>query len=678
MGCSIPGCGASDHNRRTHDRHVPPQGEALIDQPGTGEPVAPSGADRAREALREALVRGDTVSSPRQSGKTAAMDEARKILDPAAAVSDADLANAAGWATDVVRVELATVLPEGTHVMSDGMTVTYPQPSSVVPDEEDQPTSAVPLTDFGGGVLVAEGETWSSRNQVVSDDADAGQSPVQAATSGPQEPITADDIRAIPHVDHECEPAPENIWFCRHCGADLDHPGAKLFDAIASSVVPDEEDSPTNCRSCGEALDDGQSFLCGACALAESWTPDQDRPVPDPAVLKAVSRIADEMVTPHGPGCTLAEPCDECRRYVADIDQPIADDIPIFDPDCGCGPDEWCSVCQAAADGLSVVYLDTTYPTPPWRTVLGPDEPIRITLPGVYELTAEEYHSIDVTGDWFSNSDGKALLASCPAQFDYDRRNKVRKISDAFDWGHVWHALVLGKGEKYQVFEPKKKDGRTKEGQAQKREVDAARAAGITPIYGDQFRLIEAMAEAVKADPVAYDLMSAPGRQEVCLFWREQIKVTDPHNSLFGQVVTVQRRAMIDHLPDMPAEGETVTLVDGKTADDVKPDDNMRKKIYDYAYHRQADTYAAGVEALFNVVAEVVFLFQSKKPPHLIVPVDLDTPAMRVAAAENRQALEQWAECVATGKWPGYAKGVETSGVPAWIERRYEDEIGEF
>jgi hypothetical protein len=301
--------------------------------------------------------------------------------------------------------------------------------------------------------------------------------------------------------------------------------------------------------------------------------------------------------------------------------------------------------------------------------------PIRITRPGVYDLSAAEYHDVEVTGAWLSNSDAKKLLATCPKQFDYDRRNGVRKISDAFDFGHVWHAVILGKGEAYQVFEPKKLDGRTKDGKAQKLAVDEARAAGITPVYGDQFRLIEAMAEAVKADPVPFDLMNQPGRQEVCLFWRQRIKVTNPHNQLYGQTVVVQRRAMIDHLPDMPPEGETVTLVDGKTADEVKPDDGLRKKIYDYAYHRQADWYAAGVEALFNRDAEVVFLFQSKKPPHLIVPVDLDTPARRIAAAENRQALEIWAECVATGEWPGYVRGIATSGVPAWIERQYEDEM---
>jgi len=380
------------------------------------------------------------------------------------------------------------------------------------------------------------------------------------------------------------------------------------------------------CQECGEPLDEGQTLLCGSCAVQDQH---ECEPAPDQVFY--------------------------CRHCGADL---LSPEVRTF-----------------SDDAARVLELKPRI-TPPWRTALGPDEPIRITKPGVYELTAEEYHSFEVTGDWISNSDVKALLKSCPAQFDYDRRNAVRKTSDAFDFGHVWHAVILGKGEAYRVFEPKKLDGRTADGKAQKREVDAARAAGITPIYGDQFALIEAMAEAVKADPVPYDLLTRPGRSEVCLFWLEYVRITDPANSLYGQVVEVKRRAMIDRLPDMPENpDETVTLVDGKTAEEVKPDDDMRKKVHDYGYHRQADTYESAIRALFGRDAQVTFVFQSKKRPHLITPVDLDTPAMRVAAAQNHEALQVWAECVATGVWPGYTKGVATSGVPAWIERQYEEAI---
>jgi hypothetical protein len=306
----------------------------------------------------------------------------------------------------------------------------------------------------------------------------------------------------------------------------------------------------------------------------------------------------------------------------------------------------------------------------PWRTVLGPDEPMVITEPGVYLLTADEYHNPAITGEWMSNSDGKKLLETCPAQFKWDRDHGVRKTSDAFDFGHVAHTVVLGRGERYQVF-GSKLDGRTKEGKAQKLEVDAARAAGRTPIYGDQWAAITAMAEAIRANPTAHELLTQPGRAEACLFWRDQVKVD-------GVYVTVQRRAMVDLLPDVPELGEPMRVIDYKTADEVAPNDRMRKKIYDYGYHRQGATIHDACRALFERVAEVVFVMQSKTAPHLVVPVDLDTPAQRIGAKQNEEALKLWARAQLTGVWPEYANGVVTSGVPAWIEHQYEDEIGAF
>jgi hypothetical protein len=312
----------------------------------------------------------------------------------------------------------------------------------------------------------------------------------------------------------------------------------------------------------------------------------------------------------------------------------------------------------------------------PWRTPLGPAEQPRITVPGIYQLPAEQYHDPRVTGDWISNSDVKKLMQTCPAQFHYDREHGVRKVSDAFDFGHVAHNVVLGKGEAYRVFEPKKLDGRTKAGIAQKAEVDKARAEGFTPIYGDQFGVITAMAEAIRANPKANELLTQPGRPEQCLFWEELLEVTDPDNALYGQIVTVKRRAMVDYLPDVPDDpGTPIKVVDYKTADEVKPDDKMRNNVYDYGYHTQADTYEAACRNLLGREVEVVFLMQSKKPPHLITPIELDTPAMKIAAYENDQALMVWAECVATGNWPGYTEGVATSGVPEWIERQHDEEI---
>jgi len=294
-------------------------------------------------------------------------------------------------------------------------------------------------------------------------------------------------------------------------------------------------------------------------------------------------------------------------------------------------------------------------------------EPTTITRPGIYDLTSEQYHNPAITGEWMSNSDGRELTKMAPAQFKYNRDHGIRKTSDAFDLGHLAHTRLLGKGEQFHVFDTPKLDGRTAGGKAQAREATDARAEGLIPVYADQWDQVTAMIDAINDDPEAHALLRQPGRRETCLFWREQITVD-------GNPVTVQRRAMIDLIPDMPDNPRApIEIVDYKTAADATPSEDMRKKIFDYGYHRQLSTYRAAIRALFGRHAEVTFVFQDTRPPYLPAIIELDTPAQMIGDHQNGEALEIWARCQTSGVWPGHTR--TTLGVPAWIERQYEEEI---
>jgi len=435
------------------------------------------------------------------------------------------------------------------------------------------------------------------------------------------------------HCDASCgEPdTPQVTYWCRDCNSTT--PG-KHIDGCAF----DPGDPPSRVDAPSVMGDTGVIYVCSVCQTPTESEPCQQHQ-PKAWAEAVAGTVLDPRIQQFGPVPIV-------------VDDALQGNVVLI------------------AD-FSAWSADDDFPneiTPPWRTALGPDEPIRITEPGVYYLTADEYHNPAITGQWMSNSDGRKILKTCPAQFKWDQDHGIRKTSDAFDFGHVAHTVVLGRGEEYKVFEPKKLDGRTKEGKAQKLEVDAARAAGLTPIYGDQWATIRAMADAIHANPVANELLTQPGRPEACLFWRDQVKVD-------GVWVTVQRRAMVDLLPNVTDPGEPMRVVDFKTADEVAPNDNLRKKIYDYGYHRQGATIVDACQALFGRYAEVVFLLQSKTAPHFVVPVDLDTPAQRIGAIENQEALRLWARAQLTGVWPEYTNGVVTSGVPAWIERQYEDEM---
>jgi PDDEXK-like domain of unknown function (DUF3799) len=295
----------------------------------------------------------------------------------------------------------------------------------------------------------------------------------------------------------------------------------------------------------------------------------------------------------------------------------------------------------------------------PWRTWRGPAEPIQVTRPGVYQLDADEYHADPVPGGSLSNSDARRLTApGCPALFRYEKDNGVRQTSDAFDFGHLVHTLILGKGEEIAVRPAEWADYRKPAARVWR---DEQRAAGRTPVTPEEMVKAESMVEALRADEFASQALAQPGRSEQCLFWQ------DPETGCW-------RRAMIDHLPVRPKPGQRMVIVDYKTSDEVCPDDQMMRKVFNYGYHRQGATYLDGVLALgLADDAVIVFIFQQKSPPFLVTPVVLRPEWIRIGRVENRWALREFAECLESGVWPGYApEGPVVLDVPRWLEIRFD------
>lgn len=305
----------------------------------------------------------------------------------------------------------------------------------------------------------------------------------------------------------------------------------------------------------------------------------------------------------------------------------------------------------------------------PWRTWRGPAEPPVITLPGVYQLDAREYHDPAITGDWLSNSDARQLIDDgCPAQFKYDRDHGVRQITDAFSMGHAVHARILGKGETIAVRPLVNPDDpsqvwdswRTNTAKAWRAEQEAAGRSVILP---EQAAVVEAMAAAVHAKPRAHELLSQPGRPEVALFW------VDADTG-------VKRRALVDYLPTVTNPAGVMEPVDIKSADSVAPTADMERRLYNHAWHRQAMTITDGILALgLAKWVEFYFVVQSKTAPHLVTVVKLDAEAEHIGRIENRRALLVYRECLETGVWPDYADEPVSLSVPAWIARQYEDEM---
>jgi hypothetical protein len=284
------------------------------------------------------------------------------------------------------------------------------------------------------------------------------------------------------------------------------------------------------------------------------------------------------------------------------------------------------------------------------------DAPLVITEPGVYDMTSVEYHADPVPGGSLSSTGARKLLDTCPALFDYERRNPPAPTK-AFDTGNAAHDTLLGGGPEIVVCDYP--DWRTKKAQDEAKE---HRARGAVPILPAERQEVDAIVAAIRTHPTAGPLFAeGTGRPEASLFW------TDERTG-------INRRARIDWLPHQTS-GSRLIVPDLKTCRSAKREE-FAKSAMDHGYHQQGPFYLDGIKAL-GLGEDPVFVFVAveKKPPYLVNVIQLDVVAMRIGASLNRDAIDIYAECVRTGEWPGYGNEVELASLPYWYERKFEDQL---
>jgi hypothetical protein len=290
-----------------------------------------------------------------------------------------------------------------------------------------------------------------------------------------------------------------------------------------------------------------------------------------------------------------------------------------------------------------------------------------VTEPGVYQMPDHEYHADPVPGGSLSVTGARKLLPpSCPAKFRYWVDHGDPPKAD-YDFGHAAHEMVLGIGQGMAVIDAA--DWRTK---AAKQQRDEAYADGAAPILRADYEHVVAMADALRAHPVAAALFDPErGEAEQALFW-------------IDDTTGIWRRARLDWLPYYIVHttggvrhGGRLIIPDYKTCNSADPA-AIEKAIYAYGYHQQAAQYIDGVRALFPAYRHpdaedpaFVFVFQEKTPPYLVTIAEPDAMALRIGRNLNRQAIEVYRQCVARGEWPSYSDDVIHVGLPAWAENAY-------
>lgn len=251
-----------------------------------------------------------------------------------------------------------------------------------------------------------------------------------------------------------------------------------------------------------------------------------------------------------------------------------------------------------------------------------------------------------------SSTQARTLLDS-PARYRYDIEH--RRESVAYDVGHAVHAKVLGVGSPIIAYpdEHLTPSGNVSTKAATVEWAAEQRAAGLVPVSAGQIEAADTMAEAALAHPEARRLLELDGHSEVSVF------ATDPETG-------VRVRARIDRLSDEYA-------VDLKTVRGSAGPVEFGREAAKFGYPVQQAWYLDALKLAGAGGREFRFIVVEKSPPHLVAVHMLDDVTMAAAHQMAKRAREIYAECIESGRWPGYGDETLVPYVPAWFSAEFDE-----
>lgn len=281
------------------------------------------------------------------------------------------------------------------------------------------------------------------------------------------------------------------------------------------------------------------------------------------------------------------------------------------------------------------------------------------TEPGVYfDVPLADYLAIPAV-----SSHTLGAFRRSPAHAHAYMTGAARDTVDPDGTGSALHALVLeGPGAFAERFTraPDTFTDRRSKAWAELRAAEDA--AGRVLMLARDVDDVHAMAAGVTSAPAVERALRGLAATELTLVW------DDPATG-------VRLKARVDAL-----NPTLLAIIDLKSAVDAAPW-AFAAAVWRYGYHRQAALYRAGVRVTgLGDYREPVLLAYEKEPPYVAVAYRVEERAMAAAHDEiwgtprRPGLLARYAECVATGRWPGYAETFVPLHLPAYAWRQLEQE----
>ena len=245
-------------------------------------------------------------------------------------------------------------------------------------------------------------------------------------------------------------------------------------------------------------------------------------------------------------------------------------------------------------------------------------------------------------------SSAKALLRS-PKHFQAALNRKFEPSREMLIGTAVHEAVLEGKSPSY-IVRPADLDLRTKEGKEWK-----AKNAGKEIMSPDEDSAVRNAIKAVRESADAQYLLNLCKQREVGII----------HN-----YNGIDIKGRLDAYGNDEA-GKPIIL-DLKTTSSADPED-FGRKVFGLKYAAQCAWYQSllalelGLEespAWFWMVVET-------QEPFDVVLYQPPEEALEIGRAQMKHCIDTYKTCLATGKWPGYSKGIIQLETPVWEKRKW-------
>lgn len=280
-----------------------------------------------------------------------------------------------------------------------------------------------------------------------------------------------------------------------------------------------------------------------------------------------------------------------------------------------------------------------------------------INTPGVYDITAEEYHADPCPEPSLSNSIAKILVSQTPrhAWQAHVRLNPAFEPEEEskFNLGKAGHSLMLGDPQDFEIVDAS--DWRTKDA---KQARDNATLAGRIPILKDQWVRTQMMVRSARSQLAAHEDAAdafTDGQPEKTLIWKEG---------------PVWCRARLDWLPNNPKKHRVFD--DYKTTAASAGPDEWSRVVYGCDFDMQSAFYRRGIKAL-GLCNDPLFRYivQENYEPFALCAIALTPAAVDLAEHKVARALDIWGTCLKANVWPGYPNRTCYIDPPAWHEAQF-------